>query len=331
MKFLKNKKKNVPANKIDVALLGDSTIDNGWYVGEGLDVPTYVQLMLGASHRVTSKALDGAVTNDVWVQLHDIPDTAEHLILSVGGNDALGAHKTLFEKTESVGQGLARIGSFVERFREDYSALLDEILTRGIPLTVFTIYNGSFDGGEKAATTTAVRLYNDVIQSEANRRGVEVVDLRDVVSDPRDFYNSIEPGNLGGAKFATEIVSRILPNENQDDGHVRSFRSASSGRNVGKSVSVASTDINAEWMDEVDLTAQYHDLFGDGDVFADGELDITDDDELAEFLLPSMSGNSAASTSPFDSPDGVDDLRFDTVMATEIGGIRGLGRRGEDL
>ncbi|HYP49736.1 MAG TPA: hypothetical protein VEQ34_02255, partial [Pyrinomonadaceae bacterium] len=73
-----------------VVLLGDSIFDNKSYVGAGgKDVVAHLREAIPADWRATLKAVDGSVTGNVSRQLSDVPETATHLIISVGGNDAL--------------------------------------------------------------------------------------------------------------------------------------------------------------------------------------------------------------------------------------------------
>jgi hypothetical protein len=52
-------------------------------------------------------------------------------------------------------------------------------------------------------------LFNDAILREAFARGLAVIDLRLVCSDPADFANAIEPSTLGGSKIAAEIAALV--------------------------------------------------------------------------------------------------------------------------
>ena len=72
-----------------VVLLGDSVFDNKAYVAGGPDVVTQLRARLPAGWRASLAAVDGAVTADVARQLGRVPHGATHLVVSVGGNDAL--------------------------------------------------------------------------------------------------------------------------------------------------------------------------------------------------------------------------------------------------
>jgi lysophospholipase L1-like esterase len=88
--------------------------------------------------------VDGAVTADVARQLGKVPHQATHLVVSVGGNDALRQETVLGEPARSVGEGLARLGAVADRFRQDYRAMLAGILAHRLPTALCTIYDPRF-------------------------------------------------------------------------------------------------------------------------------------------------------------------------------------------
>ncbi len=86
-----------------VVLLGDSIFDNAAYVAGGLDVRTQLQERLLHEWRVTLLAVDGDRTQDVIAQLQRLPHDASHLVVSVGGNDALDHLDFFSQAAHSVG------------------------------------------------------------------------------------------------------------------------------------------------------------------------------------------------------------------------------------
>jgi hypothetical protein len=77
-----------------IVLLGDSIFDNKSYVGTGgKDVVTHLREMLPGSGdwQATLNAVDGAVIEGVTQrQLQGVSSEATHLVISVGGNNAIG-------------------------------------------------------------------------------------------------------------------------------------------------------------------------------------------------------------------------------------------------
>ncbi|NMR28168.1 hypothetical protein [Crystallibacter degradans] len=73
-----------------VVLLGESIFDNKAYVGRGPDVVNQLRDELPPTWQATLLAVDGDVISGVPRQLRCLPRDATHLVISAGGNDALG-------------------------------------------------------------------------------------------------------------------------------------------------------------------------------------------------------------------------------------------------
>jgi hypothetical protein len=191
-----------------IALLGDSIFDNAAYVAGGPDVVQQVRELLPAGWRATLNALDGAVIADLPQQLHRLPTDASHLVVSVGGNDALGEASLLDQKVGSIGEALELITQVRHRFRSGYARMLDQVLNRQLPFAVCTIYEPRFpEPMRRRLAATALTALNDAITREAFARKLDCIDLRLVCDDDRDFANPIEPSVHGGAKIARAILS----------------------------------------------------------------------------------------------------------------------------
>jgi lysophospholipase L1-like esterase len=119
-----------------IVLLGDSIFDNAAYVAGGPDVVRQLREILPAGWRATLNALDGAVIADVPQQLKKLPRDATHLVLSIGGNDALGDAGLLEHKVASMAEALELLTQVRERFRSAYARMLDQALQSRLPLAV---------------------------------------------------------------------------------------------------------------------------------------------------------------------------------------------------
>ena len=191
-----------------IALLGDSIFDNASYVAGGPDVVRQVRELLPAGWRATLNAVDGAVIADIPHQLQRLPADASHLVVSVGGNDALGEAALLDQKVASVAEALELITQVRERFRSGYARMLDQVLNRRLPIAVCTIYEPRYpELLRRRLAATALTALNDAITREAFARKVDCIDLRLICDDDRDFANPIEPSVHGGAKIARAILS----------------------------------------------------------------------------------------------------------------------------
>ena len=197
-----------------VVLLGDSIFDNAAYVAGGPDVVAQLRDRLPAGWRATLCAVDGAVTRDVQRQLECIPSDATHLVVSVGGNDALGHSGLLDQGARSMAEAVWRLADVRDEFRRNYGAMLELVLRPGLPTAVCTIYDGRFpDPRQQRLGATALTIFNDCITRLAFGRGLPLVDLRLIFNEPGDYANPIEPSVQGGAKMAEAIAALVAQHE----------------------------------------------------------------------------------------------------------------------
>jgi hypothetical protein len=193
-----------------VVLLGDSIFDNAAYVGGGPDVIAQLRSALPLHWSATLLAVDGAVVADVPRQLARLPGDATDLVLSVGGNDALG-HIGLFDRRPRNGaEALGWFADAAASFSQRYHALLERIAaTRSSEqrVAVCTVYNGNLGPELASAATAAIAIFNDAITRAARRQGFGVIELRDLFTDAADYANPIEPSVRGGAKIARAITA----------------------------------------------------------------------------------------------------------------------------
>ncbi len=193
-----------------VVLLGDSIFDNKAYVSGGPDVLEHLQGALPEGWQATLVAIDGATTDDMHIQYGRIPADATHLVLSIGGNDALGNVDILERRASSAAEVLALLADVRDRFGMDYAEVLSELRRRNLPLTACTIYEGSFpDARMQRLASTALTVFNDAILRTAVRAGLQVIDLRLICCEPGDYANPIEPSVQGGAKIARAIARAV--------------------------------------------------------------------------------------------------------------------------
>jgi len=175
-----------------LVLVGDSIFDNAAYVN-GPDVRAQVETKMPDDWAVSLLAVDGSYILDVPNQLEQLPDDAQILIVSTGGNDVL-------VQTEVLGDA-------VDQFREDYCRMLEAVMATDVESYICTIYRPDFpDGDFQRTTSTVLGLFNDVIVEEASLRLIPILDIRAIFTDSGDYANPIEPSVQGGQKLADEIV-----------------------------------------------------------------------------------------------------------------------------
>jgi hypothetical protein len=195
-----------------VVLLGDSIFDNAAYVGGGPDVIAQLRDVLPAGWRATLLAVDGAVATDVPRQLARLPADATDIVLSVGGNDALGHAGLLDRRARSGAEVLSWFAEAIGGFSQRYRALLARLADAAGPgrrVVVCTIYEGNLGGEVQRAAAAAIGMFDDVIARAARERGWAVLELRDLCREPADYANPIEPSVRGGEKMARAIAALV--------------------------------------------------------------------------------------------------------------------------
>lgn len=196
-----------------VVLLGDSIFDNARYVPGRPPVIEQVRRGLPGGWRATLVATDGHTVEDIPLQLPRVPDSATHLVVSIGGNDALGAAGVMTEPAESVADGLAALGAVVAAFHDEYAGALRTLQGLGKPLVVCTVYDAI--PTLSAAERVGLGGFNDAILRAAVAAGVPVIDLRLVCPHPGDYspLSPIEPSVAGGAKIADAVVRAVTTHD----------------------------------------------------------------------------------------------------------------------
>lgn len=206
-----------------VVLLGDSIFDNGVYVSGGPSVVEQLNRCLPKGSIARLSAVDGSIAASVAGQLKKLPNEATHLIVSAGGNDALGnCGLVLHETASSFREVMTALAGVRAEFEREYRAMLDLVLEQRMPTVVCTIYDAV--PGLEPCLTAALCLFNDVILRHAARVGVPVIDLRTICTEATDYAASspIEPSVLGGGKIA-RAIARVLAEHDFADGGCRVY------------------------------------------------------------------------------------------------------------
>lgn len=197
-----------------VVLLGDSIFDNARYVPGGPSVIEHLRRCLPSQWRATLLAVDGSVTEEVAGQLTRVPADATHLVVSSGGNDALGhSMEILNSAAASFTEVLTRLAEIHASFQDDYRFMLKAVVGTGKSIAVCTVYDAIPMLGP--AERMGLGLFNDVIVREACRVGVPVLDLRLTCNESTDYAPSspIEPSVAGGGKIARTVARVVLEHD----------------------------------------------------------------------------------------------------------------------
>jgi hypothetical protein len=197
-----------------IVLLGDSVFDNGVYVNGGPDVRQQLVSKLPVGWKATLCAVDGSVVQNVSSQLKELPQDATHLIVSVGGNNALGNINILNEQASSAAEVLNRLSDVADQFQLQYRQMLQEVLELGLPTAVCSVYYPRLpEPLLQRIAVTALAVFNDIIILEAFRARVPLLDLRLICNEASDYANEIEPSTAGGEKISTAILSVVTKHD----------------------------------------------------------------------------------------------------------------------
>lgn len=160
-------------------------------------------------------AFDGATVASVFRQLERIPDDATHLVLSAGGNDALGmAGYLLSQPSHDVRSALERIAESVAGFTSEYRRLVSRLRALRLPLAVCTIYDGV--PGLAPSEIAGLCVFNDTITRVAFENGATLIDLRTICNEASDYsaLSPIEPSVSGGEKITRAIIGAVSDGSN---------------------------------------------------------------------------------------------------------------------
>jgi hypothetical protein len=151
-----------------VVLLGDSIFDNKAYVGDGPDVIVQVRATLPSDWTATLAARDGAMTSDIKGQLKTMPSDATHLVVSIGGNDALQEKALIEQKARSVAEVLDKLAKIKAAFKKDYGAMLDGVVARKRRSRSAPSTRRATTIPPRKIAGAGLTIFNDVIMREAS-------------------------------------------------------------------------------------------------------------------------------------------------------------------
>jgi lysophospholipase L1-like esterase len=195
---------------VHVVLLGDSIFDNAAYTGGAPDVVQRLRRRLPEGWRATLGAVDGGTTEGVRDQVRRLPPDATHLIVSAGGNDALGHIDFLGAPAGSTAEALLGLADIAAGFERRYHAMLADVLARGLPTAICTIYYPRFpEPTLQKIAVAALAAFNDCIIRAAFAHGLPLLDLRFVCTEAGDYADPIEPSAQGGEKIARAIAGML--------------------------------------------------------------------------------------------------------------------------
>jgi hypothetical protein len=192
-----------------VVLLGDSIFDNAAYTRGAPDVVAHLRQVLPPGWQATLAAEDGATTAALERQLLRVPADASHLVISIGGNDALQNSDLLSMRVASSAEALHAFAGRLETFERAYRRAITRALALGRPTVICTVYNGALEADRATIARLGLALFNDVILRAAVDMRLDALELRSICTEPADYANPIEPSGQGGLKIARAIAQLV--------------------------------------------------------------------------------------------------------------------------
>jgi hypothetical protein len=192
-----------------IALLGDSIFDNAAYTRGAPDVVTHLRRLLPHPWEATLCAVDGATTLGLAAQLARVPAAATHLVIAIGGNDALQNSDLLSLRVASSAEALEVFDDRITAFERRYRAAIINAMGLERRTAVCTVYNGALEPERATIARVGLALFNDVILRTAVDLRLDALELRNICTEAADYANPIEPSGQGGLKIA-RAISRLV-------------------------------------------------------------------------------------------------------------------------
>ncbi len=196
-----------------ITLLGDSIFDNEVYVSSGQAIIDQINRRGKKDWSAELLAVDGAITQDVANQCLKINADTTHLIVSCGGNDALGCFPVFGEPVRDVQEAMEIMAEIKAQFQQQYQLMISNAKEQGKHLVLCTIYDSVPEIDR--SLLAALSIFNEVILKEAVRYNVPVLDLRLICNDKEDYstISPIEPSVQGGGKIIDAITNLLTQHD----------------------------------------------------------------------------------------------------------------------
>lgn len=204
--------RSAPARSL--VLVGDSILDNWPYTAPEPATAMHLERILGEEWDIQVVARDGATIADVHYQLRELEGGPDIAVLSVGGNDAVAHIGMLDRRVSNSGEILDDLITISDDFARRYEEAARALALRADRTILCTIYEVQLEPMPFARLARGpLAVLNDRIVRTAARLGLEVLELRDVCTEPSDFVLQIEPSATGAAKIARAIarLARLDP------------------------------------------------------------------------------------------------------------------------
>ena len=195
-----------------IAIAGDSIFDNDGYVPNDPGVIEQLRASIPAQWSAMKIAVDGDCIRHVYSRVENFPGFITDLVLSIGGNDALG-YASVLNQAKSLSDIPSLVAKPASEFRANYKALLSHLLTLKTSLHVCTIYTAVpfEDHLWRQFVPPALNMFNSIIKEEAALHNISVIEIDKVCTEEEDYSKAspIEPSAIGGQKIVDAIIRHL--------------------------------------------------------------------------------------------------------------------------
>jgi len=198
-----------------IVLAGDSIFDNDGYVPGQPGVIAQLRTSIPKNWSASKIAVDGDCIRHVYSRVDNFPEYITDLVLSIGGNDALG-YSSALNNAKSPSDIPTLVAGPAAEFRDNYKALLNHLNTLDCKLHVCTIYTSVpfEDPLWRVYVPLALTMFNTIIKDEAKKIGAGVIEIDKVCIEDTDYSKAspIEPSAIGGQKIVDAIIRHLHNN-----------------------------------------------------------------------------------------------------------------------
>jgi len=199
-------------DSVHIALLGDSTLDNGRHLNSALgELSVGRQLSQRCNARnwkVTMLAQDGSLLEDVLTQqIPLIPMDASHVVVSCSGNDLLALLNEMVVAKFALSSVYRAVGEGLSMVSEQYRELITQLKKLECFVACCTVYRPNFDAiGFKSLATISLGVHNSRLMRIAEDLNCSVLDLASIFEGDEDFANPLELSTRGGMKVVENVM-----------------------------------------------------------------------------------------------------------------------------
>lgn len=185
-------------NKIThIVLLGDSIFQNKKYVPKSKSVEYLLKEKLSIPSLVLAQ--DNAIIYDIHNQYNTMPTDlnakSTNLYISIGGNDLLN----LYEHNNTKDSNLFNM--VWELYKKTILMIIDNTQCNVILTDIYFITDPNY-----SKYIPMIEKWNSNLYQFANQHKLKVFKISKILTQPKDFTNSIEPSVIGGKKMVNSFI-----------------------------------------------------------------------------------------------------------------------------